>query len=96
MIEPPAKENVSTEASADASAGEGQYSVQIAAYKVKSQATAMVAKLKKNGYEARVSGISAPFRVRIGRYPSQAQATAVMRSLKAKQIDGFVVKAESR
>ena len=99
MIEPPAKENASTEISAGAagaSAGEGQYSVQIAAYNVKSQADAMVAKLKKKGYEARMSGASAPFRVRIGRYATQAQATAVMRSLKAKQIDGFVVKAEPR
>lgn len=99
MIEPPAKEKVSTQISAGASgasAGEGQYSVQIAAYTVKSQADAMVAKLKKKGYEARVSGVSSPFRVRIGRYVTQAQATAVMRSLKAKQIDGFVVKAEPR
>jgi cell division septation protein DedD len=96
MIKPPAKENVSTEISASASVGEGQYSVQIAAYNVKSQANAMVAKLKKKGYESRVSGASAPFRVRIGRYATQAQATAVMRSLKAKQIDGFVVKAEQR
>ena len=74
----------------------GEYSVQIAAYNVKSQAQAMAVKLKKNGYEARVSGTSAPFRVRIGHYATQAQATAVMRSLKAKQIDGFVVKAESQ
>lgn len=74
--------------------GSGQYSVQIAAYNVKSQADAMVAKLKKRGYEARVSGTSAPFRVRIGHYATEAQAGAVMRSLKAKQINGFVVKAE--
>jgi cell division protein FtsN len=70
--------------------------VQIAAYNVKSQAQAMAAKLKKNGYEARVSGTAAPFRVRIGHYATQGQATAVMRSLKAKQISGFVVKAESQ
>jgi cell division septation protein DedD len=75
--------------------GSGEYSVQIAAYNVKSQAQAMVTRLKKNGYEARVSGSVAPFRVRIGHYATQAQATAVMRSLKAKQINGFVVKAES-
>jgi cell division septation protein DedD len=77
------------------SSGAGEYSVQIAAYNVKSQAQAMVTRLKKNGYEARVSGSVAPFRVRIGHYATQAQATAVMRSLKAKQINGFVVKAES-
>ena len=74
--------------------GSGQYSVQIAAYNVKSQAEAMAAKLKKKGYEARVSGNGAPFRVRIGHYATEAQASAVMRSLKAKQINGFVVKAE--
>jgi cell division protein FtsN len=73
---------------------EGGYTVQIAAYNVKSQAQAMVTKLKKKGYDARVSGASAPFRVRIGRYPTQAQANAVLRSLKAKQIEGFVVKAD--
>ena len=72
------------------------YSVQIAAYDVKSQADAMVAKLKKRGYEARVSGTVKPFRVRIGHYPTEAQANAVMRSLKAKQINGFVVKAETQ
>ena len=78
----------------DTWAEKGGYSVQIAAYNLKSQAQAMVAKLRKNGYQARVSGVSAPFRVRIGHYVTQAQATAVMRSLKAKKIEGFVVKAE--
>jgi len=81
-------------ATGNASLREGGYSVQVAAYNVKSQAQAMVDKLKKRGYEARVSGMSAPFRVRIGHYATQAQASAVMRSLKAKQIEGFVVKAE--
>lgn len=81
-----------------ASSAEGNrvYSVQIAAYTVRSQADAMVARLKKNGYEARVDGTSAPFRVRIGKYATQAQASAVQRSLKAKQITGFVVQAEPR
>jgi cell division protein FtsN len=72
------------------------YSVQIAAYNVKSQATAMVAKLKKRGYEARVDGTAAPFRVRIGKYATQSQASAVQRSLKAKQITGFVVQADTQ
>jgi len=97
MVEPPKSyPTPETPAASDESAGEGQYSVQIAAYNVKSQAAAMAARLKKRGYEARVSGSSAPFRVRIGRYATEAQATAVMRSLKAKQISGFVVKAETR
>ena len=77
-------------------AGGGSYSVQIAAYNVKSQAVAMVAKLRKRGYEARVDGETAPFRVRIGRYATSGQASAVQRSLKAKQIDGFVVQADTQ
>lgn len=77
-----------------ATTGEKVWSVQVAAYNVKSQADAMVTKLKKSGYEARVDGTSAPFRVRIGKYDTQSQANAVQRSLKAKQITGFVVQAE--
>lgn len=97
---PPVKEKVTppekpatTEAPANS---ERVFSVQVAAYNVKSQADAMVAKLKKSGYEARVDGASAPFRVRIGKYATQAQAAAVQRSLKAKQITGFVVQADIR
>ena len=77
-------------------AGQKVWSVQVAAYNVKSQAEAMVTKLKKSGYQARVDGTAAPFRVRIGQYKTQAQASAVQRSLKAKQITGFVVQAEIR
>jgi cell division protein FtsN len=76
--------------------GERVWSVQVAAYNVKSQADAAVVKLKKSGYEARVDGTAAPFRVRIGKYATQSQASAVQRSLKAKQITGFVVQAEIR
>ena len=97
---PPAKEKVipsekpaTTEAPANS---ERVFSVQVAAYNVKSQADAMVAKLKKSGYEARVDGTGAPFRVRIGKYATQSQAAAVQRSLKAKQITGFVVQADIR
>jgi hypothetical protein len=79
-----------------APARSGSWSVQVAAYNVRSQADAAVARLKKNGYEARVDGGAAPFRVRIGRYQTQAQASAVQRSLKAKKIEGFVVQADTR
>jgi cell division septation protein DedD len=74
--------------------GEKVWSVQVAAYNVKSQADAMVARLKRSGYEARVDGTVAPFRVRIGKYATQSQASAVQRSLKAKQLTGFVVQAD--
>jgi hypothetical protein len=76
--------------------GEKVWSVQVAAYNAKSQADAMVAKLKKSGYEARVDGSVAPFRVRIGKYATQSQASAVQRSLKAKQLTGFVVQADAQ
>ena len=74
--------------------GSKTWSVQVAAYNVKSQADAMVAKLKKSGYEARVDGTAKPFRVRIGKYATSAQASAVQRSLKAKQVEGIVVQAD--
>ena len=77
-------------------AAAGSWSVQVAAYNVKSQADAMVTRLKRNGYEARVDGSAAPYRVRIGQYSTQGQASAVQRSLKAKKIDGFVVQADTR
>lgn len=97
---PPVKEKVASPESpvttASPANSERVFSVQVAAYNVKSQADAMVTKLKKSGYEARVDGTSAPFRVRIGKYASQAQAAAVQRSLKAKQITGFVVQADIR
>jgi len=88
VVKPPAE---TTKAS-----GSAVWSVQIAAYNVKAQAAATVAKLKKNGYEARVDGTVAPFRVRIGKYATQSQASAVQRSLKAKQIIGIVVQADTQ
>jgi cell division protein FtsN len=98
MVKPvlkPAPEKT-TSAEKTSTGGSGSYSVQIAAYNVKSQAVAMVAKLKKRGYEARVDGEKAPFRVRIGRFATSGQAIAVQRSLKAKQIDGFVVQTDTQ
>lgn len=96
---PPAPAPVETERERPQPApasGASAWSVQVAAYNIKSQADAMVARLKTNGYEARVDGTAAPFRVRIGRYATQGQATAVQRSLKAKKIEGFVVQADTR
>lgn len=92
-VTPPAPAPVT---SRDEARPSGAWSVQVAAYNAKSQADAMVTRLKKNGYEARVDGEAAPFRVRIGRYATQGQASAVQRSLKAKKIDGFVVQADTR
>lgn len=83
-------------ASGTPAANNGGFTVQVAAYNLRSQAEAMAERLRKRGYESRVAGTSAPFRVRIGRYATHAQAAAVQRSLKTKQIAGFVVQAERR
>ena len=97
-VVPPAPPVVAPKEDAEppASTSSSAWSVQVAAYNARNQADAMVARLKQNGYEARVDGAAAPYRVRIGRYSTQGQASAVQRSLKAKKIDGFVVRAEIR
>jgi cell division protein FtsN len=72
------------------------YSVQVAAYTTKAQADKLVSTLTNRGYAARVDGSAAPFRVRIGRYATTAEAEDALRKIKARHMDGFVVKAPDR
>jgi cell division protein FtsN len=72
------------------------YSVQVAAYSKKSEAEKLSVSLGKRGYAARVDGDAAPFRVRIGRYPSEKEAEAALARIKAKHMEGFVVRAPER
>lgn len=72
------------------------YSVQVAAYNRKAEADKLTSSLVKRGYQARVDGDAAPFRVRIGRYATTKDAEDALRRIKAKQMDGFVVKAPER
>jgi septal ring-binding cell division protein DamX len=72
------------------------YSVQVAAYSRKAEADKLASSLTKRGYQARVDGDIAPFRVRIGRYATTKDAEDALRRIKAKQMDGFVVKAPER
>jgi len=72
------------------------YSVQVAAYSRKAEADKLMSSLVKRGYQARVDGDVAPFRVRIGRYATTEDAEDALRRIKAKQMDGFVVKAPER
>ena len=58
--------------------------MQVAAYNHKSEAEALVSTLKKRGYDARVDGSVAPFRVRIGRYTTEKNAEDELKRLKAK------------
>lgn len=68
------------------------YSVQVAAYTRKSDAEKLASSLENRGYDARVDGTVAPFRVRIGRYATNAEAQAALREIKSKRMDGFVLR----
>jgi len=87
-----AKPAVSTAASVRTSG----YSVQVAAYTKKPAAENLVSTLKKRGYEARVDGSVAPFRVRIGRYATEKDAEDALKRIKAKHMEGLVVRAPAR
>ena len=72
------------------------YSVQVAAYKTRAEADKLTASLTKRGYPARVDADAAYFRVRIGRYSTSKDAEDALKRIKAKQMDGFVVRAPER
>jgi cell division septation protein DedD len=77
---------------ASAPAAGGAWSVQVAALGTRSEADALVSRLKARGYEARVDGTAAPFRVRFGRFPSMSAAAAAMNGYKTRErADAFVV-----
>lgn len=70
------------------------WSVQVAAMGSAAEAQALVARLRAKGYEARVDGGTAPFRVRFGRFPTRAAAAAAAEDYKTKERAGaFVVEA---
>lgn len=75
---------------------ETAYSVQVAAYNHKADAEKLAAGLLKRGYEARVDGAIIPFRVRIGRYSTAAEAEEALKKMKARHMNGFVVRAPER
>jgi cell division septation protein DedD len=73
-----------------------EYSVQVAAYKTRSDADKLTESLKNRGYEARVDVSPDWFRVRVGRYATEGAAESKLREMKAKQLAGFVVRAPDR
>jgi cell division protein FtsN len=73
-----------------------KFSVQVAAYNRRPDAEKLAEGLVRKGYEARVDGEAMPFRVRIGRYSTATEAEDALRKLKAKHMDGFVVRAPER
>lgn len=72
------------------------YSVQVAAYSHKIDAEKLASTLSNRGYEARVDGTVAPFRVRIGRYATNGEAEDALKKIKAKHMDGFVARVPER
>lgn len=69
------------------------WSVQIAAFPTNREATNFAAEMRQRGYDTRVDGSTAPFRVRFGRYASQAEATAAMNAYKTKErSDAFLAR----
>ena len=72
------------------------YSVQVAAYNARQDATALAARLRQRGFDTRVVGDRAPYRVRIGRYATRADANAALVRIRAARLTGMVVEAEPR
>lgn len=72
------------------------YSVQVAATNTRGGAQTIVTRMAGRGYQARIDGTAAPFRVRVGRYSTRAEATRALAAMKAKGIDGFIATVEAR
>ena len=69
------------------------WSVQVGAFTLRTEAARSVRLLVRRGYEARVDGAGAPFRVRVGRYASRAEAAAALGRMKKQKLSGAVVRA---
>ncbi len=93
-VKPPS-ESTSTEGGRTAT-GAPEYSVQVAAFSARRDATDMADRLRERGFDVRVVGTRAPYRVRIGRYPTRAAASAALGRMRGSGLSGIVVEAESR
>ena len=72
----------------------GIYTIQLAAYNTRADADRLVAKLRSNGVQARVSGTAKPFRVRLDFFPTRQAALDQVASLNRRGIIGFVTTEE--
>lgn len=73
-----------------------EYSIQVAAYSTRGDATVLANRLRQQGFEVRVLGARAPYRVRIGRYPTRAAATEALARVRRSHPNSIVVEAEPR
>ncbi len=65
--------------------GAVDWSVQVAAWPTMEDAEKFAAQIRARGYDVRVDGTTAPFRVRFGRYPTREAANAAMTAYKQKE-----------
>jgi septal ring-binding cell division protein DamX len=79
-----------------AASGATEFSVQVAAYTARQDATSLASSLKGRGFDVRVVGDQAPYRVRIGRYASRADALSALTRMKSSRVTGIVVEAEPK
>jgi cell division protein FtsN len=70
--------------------GSGRYSVQLAAYDTRAEASDAVQRFTTRDIDARIDGEQKPFRVRVGYYATRAEATNALNRLKKLGLDGFV------
>ena len=61
------------------------WSVQIAAFQTEAEAATFAAVIRARGYDTRVDGRTAPFRVRFGRYATRTAAAAAMDAYMAQE-----------
>lgn len=74
-----------------AASGTMAWSVQIAAFPTAGEAAAFAAEMRARGYETRVDGTTAPFRVRFGYYATRGAAAAAMEAYKSNaRADAFL------
>lgn len=76
----------SSRASAAPPQAKARYTLQVATFPNRADATARVTRLKALGFDARVVGAAKPFSVRVGRYATRADAVAALNRLKARKI----------
>lgn len=88
---PPPTAPAPTTPAAQAPGGATAWSVQVGAFSTKAEADEFVAELRTLGWEARVDGATAPFRVRFGRYATRDEALRAMTDYRTRaRADAFL------
>jgi septal ring-binding cell division protein DamX len=72
-------------AGATVASGAMAWTVQIAAFPTAEEAATFAAGIRERGYDTRVDGVAAPFRVRFGYYATRGAASAAMEAYKLNE-----------